>query len=535
MKGTVLKILLLLLAVSLLAGCGTPAAEPTEPQTEDFQLPELPQESAADIAAEHGDVLQMKLEVAPNASGAHSYYAQMFTIPAEVVLEPGDMLVYDVYLYNELGGIGTIDLYAGDNVGVNLRDDVLSLDQHAVRNHPTANIAGLALNRWYNRRVNITDKFIETANAAPGKRGVALIACDIPDIKYFAGQTITLNFDNVCIMRGDQVVHTIFAGREDPTPREFNYMLGYSGNVYVNTTMTVINETKGEMIIVGDQTPAQTGPTAPVTDAMTQTVVYKQVGNKDLKMDIYQPLNKVYDKAPVLYLIVGGGWNTAVRQDMVNFLSGTVTQLREKGFAVTTVEYRVQNNGADMNDMISDCMDGIRYLVKYQEELGIAPEKIVTAGHSAGGYLSLMMALGQQAQYTADSQLSEHAYTLAGCVAISPVTVCYRIDGKLLTLSANLPYLFKDEIEARAASPLDILTADTCPILILTGEADNVVDPNNTYWFAEKAQELGADVTMLTSANAGHSYELMVEGESVSLSIADMYSKIAEFAVKQAD
>lgn len=258
MKGNVLKVLLVLvLVVAMLAGCGAQdasqdeAQNQTDPPTVADKAEEVTAEDPTDPpfvmptdppAPPHGDVLQLKMDVAVNATGSHAYYNEVFTIPADVVLEPGDMFVYDVYLYNELGGVGTIDLYAGKNLSVTLRDDVLSMDQHAVRNHPTTNIAGLALNQWYNRRVNITDAFITEANLDADQRGVAMIACEIPEMKYFAGETITVTYDNICIMRGEEVIYTLFEGRDNALPETFTYLYDLSGNENVITTLQIIDE-----------------------------------------------------------------------------------------------------------------------------------------------------------------------------------------------------------------------------------------------------------------------------------------------------
>ena len=138
-------------------------------------------------------------------------------------------------------------MYAGEDLEVTLRDDVLCLDQHAVRNHPTTNIAGLALNQWYTRKVPIGDAFVETANANGNTRGTVLVAVDIPDIKYYAGQQITVDYDNICIMRGEEVVYTIFAGREQGLPEEFTYIYDLAGNENVVTTLQIVDGSGGEV------------------------------------------------------------------------------------------------------------------------------------------------------------------------------------------------------------------------------------------------------------------------------------------------
>lgn len=261
MKKKLCTIMSLLLVVAiLLGGCGS--KEPKEPKEPDKTVeqnkpeesdqqkepvgqdtPEEPNQPEEPVKPEHGDVLQLKMDVGVNAVGPNTYYNRAFVLDSSFTLEPGDEFVYDVYLYNELGGVGTVDMYAGDNLEVTLRDDVLCMDQHAVRNHPTTNIAGLALNQWYTRKVPIGDAFVTEANGNDGTRGTVLIAVDIPEIKYYAGQQITVAYDNICIMRGDEVVYTVFSGREHALPGEFTYIYDLAGNENVTTTLQIVDET----------------------------------------------------------------------------------------------------------------------------------------------------------------------------------------------------------------------------------------------------------------------------------------------------
>ncbi len=280
----------------------------------------------------------------------------------------------------------------------------------------------------------------------------------------------------------------------------------------------------------------ENGLTIPDSTKMSQTLIYKKVGDKVLRMSFYKPTNQVYEKAPVYYLITGGGWNSCDRQGMVGFSGISMDALRRQGFAVTSIDYRILQDGVDMNGIISDCMDGVRYLVKYADNAGIDPEKIVIAGHSAGGHLALMTAIGDQSKFTKDSVFGEnYGYKALGCVGMSALTVCYEVDGKLLTAVTHLPQLFGGDgngAAAHEASPLDLISKDMCPILLSTGTDDPAVFPENTYLFRDKAKDVGADVTVIISENAGHSYEPMNGATSVSVSFTELQNKVAEFILE---
>ncbi len=72
----------------------------------------------------------------------------------------------------------------------------------------------------------------------------------------------------------------------------------------------------------------ENGLTIPDSTKMSQTLIYKKVGDKVLRMSFYKPTNQVYEKAPVYYLITGGGWNSCDRQGMVGFSGISMGALR---------------------------------------------------------------------------------------------------------------------------------------------------------------------------------------------------------------
>ena len=153
----------------------------------------------------------------------------------DFTFQKGDILMYDVKLLNELGGLGAVDMFAGDNV--TLRDDESCVDQHNVRNHPTANITGLAFNQWYSREVKLGNAFVEASAAGPA---YVLIAVEIPAASSVVGQTITVQYDNIRIVRDGKTVEVVFADRNDALPSKPVYYLDLSGNPGVDTTLRIV-------------------------------------------------------------------------------------------------------------------------------------------------------------------------------------------------------------------------------------------------------------------------------------------------------
>jgi acetyl esterase/lipase len=59
-----------------------------------------------------------------------------------------------------------------------------------------------------------------------------------------------------------------------------------------------------------------------------------------LKLDIYQPTTKVYDKAPVIVYVHGGAWIAGFKESLnFNRFNHAINTLRESGYAIVSVNY----------------------------------------------------------------------------------------------------------------------------------------------------------------------------------------------------
>jgi len=123
-----------------------------------------------------------------------------------------------------------------------------------------------------------------------------------------------------------------------------------------------------------------------------ETVVYKNVGNRELKLFVDKPSAwKATDQRPAIVFFFGGGW-----------VGGTPAQFRKqseylatRGMVGIRVEYRTIPNG-DKGPPVVCCADAksaMRYVRSHAAELGINPSRIAAAGGSAGGHLAAFTGL----------------------------------------------------------------------------------------------------------------------------------------------
>jgi dipeptidyl aminopeptidase/acylaminoacyl peptidase len=58
----------------------------------------------------------------------------------------------------------------------------------------------------------------------------------------------------------------------------------------------------------------------------------------------------------------------------------------------------------------------------------------------------------------------------------------------------------------REMSPINYLHKNSAPLLMIQGDKDTTIPVKHAYYMAEKANEVGADVTTLIIKNAGHNW-----------------------------
>ncbi len=101
-----------------------------------------------------------------------------------------------------------------------------------------------------------------------------------------------------------------------------------------------------------------------------------------LKLDVYHP-EGVTD-APVIVWFHGGGLEGG-NKDIPE-------KLREKDLVVVGVNYRLLPH-VTVDETLDDAAEAVAWVFRHIDDYGGDPRKIVVTGHSAGGYLSMMLCL----------------------------------------------------------------------------------------------------------------------------------------------
>src|SRR5258708_26718425 len=119
-------------------------------------------------------------------------------------------------------------------------------------------------------------------------------------------------------------------------------------------------------------------------------IVYCKVDGKELKLNASLPADAT-NPAPAMVEIHGGWWHGLDMSPRIEAVGGHQMFIRHR-LAVFSIQYRLgQEGGFPQN--IRDWRNGIRFIRLNAKRFNIDPQRIDVTGGSAGGHLSLMVAM----------------------------------------------------------------------------------------------------------------------------------------------
>lgn len=269
---------------------------------------------------------------------------------------------------------------------------------------------------------------------------------------------------------------------------------------------------------------------------IVKDVVYKEVKGQVLDMYLFLPLKKVYEKTPVVMYIHGGGWGGGDKfRARKPGIIGVIKELNNNGVLCASIEYRLTDYKAGNNayDSIVDCKDAIRFLVKNKEKYNIDVNKIATFGSSAGGHLTLATAFGLNKDFPGDKELLEYDSKVCCVAAYYPLCSFYHPEAVKGTnferpnrLRPILGGLLEEKKElAQKISPIDMVTKNSPPSLILHGKVDTILPYQGSVLMKKKADEVGAELSLVIVEGAGHGFK----GDSISPTLKEIIKTVSDF------
>lgn len=245
-----------------------------------------------------------------------------------------------------------------------------------------------------------------------------------------------------------------------------------------------------------------------------------------LKMDILRPRSD--EKYPAVVFVTGGGFLASNKGSYIQ----QRLAIAEAGYVVASIEYRVAPASV-FPSALEDVKAAIRFLRANSEKYNIDKSKIAIMGDSAGGYLSAFAGLTNgNKKFDKDDNLEENSDVQA-VVDIYGLSDLTQGDGSLDKLGNSPQALWINGCPAFTnlnsseskrfleASPINYIDKNESipPFLIMHGDADTMVSPEQTRILHEALINVGVDSTRYIVKDADHAGIRWVQPKIVEIII----------------
>ncbi|EDY18444.1 Alpha/beta hydrolase fold-3 domain protein [Chthoniobacter flavus Ellin428] len=248
-------------------------------------------------------------------------------------------------------------------------------------------------------------------------------------------------------------------------------------------------------------------------------IEYARVGDLSLKLDLYLP-----EKAhpPLIVYVHGGAWRGGSKKE------NPLRPLVDQGFALASIDYRLSTQ-APFPAQAHDIKAAIRFLRAQQSQLGIDAHRIVIAGASAGGHLAALVGVtngdkelegtvGGNLDQSSDVQGIISLFGASNFMTILEQSTDHGRSVRIPALQLLLGGLPTEKPElARLASPVNHIDAHDPPLLLLHGDADPQMPPEQSKELAAAYEKAGLPVKLVIIPGAVHGGKQFTDPERIAL------------------
>jgi len=201
------------------------------------------------------------------------------------------------------------------------------------------------------------------------------------------------------------------------------------------------------------------------------------------KMDIYLPEGRSNSSTKVMVLIHGGGWSSGDKTDLNIGIDSIKKRLPD--YAIFNINYRLASGSVNLfPTQENDVKAAIDFILSKSDEYKIS-QKLVLLGQSAGAHLALLHGYKNDPGKKVKAVVSFFGPT--DLVAFYNANILYQI---LLTAVIGQTPAQNLSIYTQS-SPVNFVTPQSPPTILLHGGADVVVPPSQSASLAVLLQASG--------------------------------------------
>jgi acetyl esterase len=221
--------------------------------------------------------------------------------------------------------------------------------------------------------------------------------------------------------------------------------------------------------------------------------VYKKVNGREMKLYVSKPSDwKSTDQRPAIVFFHGGGW---VGGSPSSF-NGHCEYFASRGLVCATVEYRLIGRGEKETPLvcIQDTKSAMRWVRSHAKDLGIDPNRIASAGGSAGGHLAAFCGLVEGKDDSQDD------------FSVSPKPNAMILFNPVFNNGPGQYAYSRIGERYKEFSPAHNITSNAPPAVIFLGTKDHLIPVEVANDFQTQMKKVGAKCDLHLYEGQGHGF-----------------------------
>ena len=217
-------------------------------------------------------------------------------------------------------------------------------------------------------------------------------------------------------------------------------------------------------------------------------------------MDIYLPAGRSTEKTKVLIMMHGGAWAAGDKSDFSDYI--TEIQQLMPDYAIFNINYRLYVPGNEFPAQENDVKAAVEYIYNNRNSFHVS-DKFVLMGASAGAHLAMLQAYKNNTLVKPKAVIDFFGPTDMTALysfyeSVPDIITLFGLNALLNGSPSTNPQMYTN------SSPLNFVTAQSPPTIILQGGADATVPKQQSLALQSKLNELKVKNEWVYYENLGH-------------------------------